>query len=264
MNFFNQFALNFLRPYGPALPVPDDETISRRTNQVSCEWFLRPDIAMSEFAESITANLKILQKDNLKLVKKAKFSTIANGIAPMLEALDRLNKKPKKQNEDPEEEEEKPRPTKDDIKTVLSTLYDADNPLDKAAEEMFLVGNAMFTTAIQYIVARSLFSDPATLAKKLVKEDPSAKAFKNCPSVKGLRDYLHAECVDKPTTTSRPRTSLMKQLEDSSDDEEQTTHSRTSSSKRPRIEDSPDEQDVVHKPVTKGKKNKNKKQKKTK
>ena len=155
-----------------------------------------------------------------------------------------------------------PGPTKVGIKTVLSTLYDADNPLDKAAEEMFLVGNAMFTTAIQYIVARSLFSDPATLAKKLVKEDPSAKAFKNRPSVKGLRDYLHAECVKKPMTTSRPRTSLMKQLEDSSDDEDQPTHSRTSSSKRPRIEDSPDEENVVDKPVTKAKKNK--KQKKTK
>ena len=218
MNFFNQFALNFLRPYGPAVPVPDDETIARRTNQVSCEWFLWLDIAMSEFAESITANLKILQKDNLKLVKKAKFSTMANAMAmkrwtdltkSWLEALDRLNKKP---NEDTEEEEEKPWRTKADIKTVLSTLYDADNPLDKAAEEMFLVGNAMFTTAIQYIVARSLFSDPATLAKILVKEDPSAKAFKNHPSVKGLQDYLHAECVEKPTTTSRLRTSLMKQL----------------------------------------------------
>ena len=155
-----------------------------------------------------------------------------------------------------------PGPTKVGIKTVLSTLYDADNPLDKAAEEMFLVGNAMFTTAIQYIVVRSLFSDPATLAKKLVKEDPSAKAFKNHPSVKGLRDYLHAECVEKPMTTSRPRTSLMKQLEDSSDDEDQPTHSRTSSSKRPRIEDSPDEENIVDKPVTKAKKNK--KQKKTK
>ena len=59
---------------------------------------------------------------------------------------------------------------------VMSTLYDAENPLDKAAEEMFLVRNAIFTTAIQYIVTRSLFTDPSMLADKLVKEDPAAKA----------------------------------------------------------------------------------------
>ena len=111
---------------------------------------------------------------------------MVHAMAPMLEALDRLNKKQQKPNE--ETEEEKPQPTKADIKTVLSMLYDAENPLDKAAEEMFLVGNAMFTTAIQYIVARSLFSDPSTLANKLVKEDPSGKVFKNRLNVKGLRE----------------------------------------------------------------------------
>ena len=189
-------------------------------------------------------------------------------MAPMLEALDRLNKKRQKPNEETKEEkpwpteERKPRPTKADIKTVLSTLYDAENPLDKVAEEMFLVGNTMFTTAIQYIVARTLFSDLLTLANKLVKKDPSAKAFKNRPNVKGLQDYLHAKCVKKPTTTSPPRTSLMKQLEDSSDDDDQPTHSHASSSKRPRIDDSPDEENVVEKAVTRPKKNK--KQKKAK
>ena len=65
---------------------------------------------MSEFAETITANMKILQKDNLKLIKKSKFTNMAEGLAPMLDALDRLNKKQEKPDKD-SEEEPKPRPT---------------------------------------------------------------------------------------------------------------------------------------------------------
>ena len=90
--------------------------------------------------------------------------------------LDRLNKKQHKTDDDTEGEELKLRLTKADIKMVMSTLYDAENPLDNAAEEMFLVRNAIFTTAIQYIVTRSLFTDPSMLADKLVKEDPAVKA----------------------------------------------------------------------------------------
>ena len=146
-----------------------------------------------------------LTKRQLKVDKKIQVHHHGGSNRSMLDALDRLNKKQHKTDDDTEGEEPKLRPTKADIKTVMSTLYNTENPLDKAAEEMFLVGNTMFTTAIQYIVTRSLFTDPSMLADKLVKEDPAAKALKKTQNVKALGDYLHAECVEKPSTTSHPR-----------------------------------------------------------
>ena len=59
----------------------------------------------------------------------------------MLDALSRLNSKTKEL------------PTNEDITEVMSYMYDNKQKLDKSVDEMFVVGCAMFNTAIQYIVA---------------------------------------------------------------------------------------------------------------
>lgn len=59
----------------------------------------------------------------------------------------------------------------------MSFLYNPNQPLDQAVEEMFLVGAAMFSTATQYIVARSLMSDPVKFAEKLILQNEESKQF---------------------------------------------------------------------------------------
>ena len=112
VSYFNQFPSNFLKPYGKADSAPDDDTISRRTNPISCEWLFRPRVAMSEFAETITENLQLLQDDNLALVNTSKFASISDSGAPMLDALSRLNTKTKLLS------------SKRDINTVMTYLCD--------------------------------------------------------------------------------------------------------------------------------------------
>jgi hypothetical protein len=206
VSYFNEFPSNFLKPYGKADSPPDDDTVSRRTNPISGEWFLRPRIAMSEFAETLTENLKLLKDDNLTLVNTAEFATISKSVQPMLDALSRLNTKTREV------------PTKEDINTVMSYLYDNHQQLDKSIEEMFTVGGALFTTAIQYIVARSIISQPTKFAEKLVLENENTKEFRREKDVKALRNFLQQECLGScaqtsaKTSKSNPRRALLKEL----------------------------------------------------
>ena len=106
-------------------------------------------------------------------------------IKPFLNALNHLNN-----NKNSKEKNHRTAPTKDDIKTVMSFLYDCNHSLDKAVAEMFILGGAMFTTAIQYIVARSIMTEPAKFAEKLVLENEGSKEFKKGRDVKALRRFL--------------------------------------------------------------------------
>ena len=219
VSYFNQFPANFLKPYGKADSPPDEDTISKRTRPISCEWFLRPKVAMSEFTETITQNIEILKDEHIKYIDASKFEEMSEEIQPFLIALNRLNN-----NKNSKEKNNTTAPTKDDIKTVMSFLYDCNHPLDKAVEDMVILGAAMFTTAIQYIVARSIMTEPAKFAEKLVLENEGSKEFKKGRDVKALRRFLESECLgassscSASTTSNAPR-ALFHQLQDSDDDE---------------------------------------------
>lgn len=206
VSYFNHFPSNFLKPYGKANLPPDEETIQRRINPVSCEWFLRPKVAMSEFSATVTENLLLLKDENFQLIRSSKFNHIYDSMQPFLNALNKLNTK----SDEPSSQE--------DVNAVMSTIYDDGNALDRAVDEMFVVGGAMFSTAIQYIVARSIMSDPTQYSEKLVTDDQSTKAFKQSKSVTGLQRFLNQQCIQHaddhlPQTSASSRRDLLRQLQ---------------------------------------------------
>ena len=70
VTYFNHFRKDFIRPYGLAHNDQSFEaaTLSRRLNNINCEFFTRPQIAISEFAETVSANLKYLEQ-NLEVLE---------------------------------------------------------------------------------------------------------------------------------------------------------------------------------------------------
>ena len=58
--FLNQFPKKILRPYGAVEQAPSEETVLKRVKPNSCEWLKRPKVAMSEMAETLTANMDML------------------------------------------------------------------------------------------------------------------------------------------------------------------------------------------------------------
>lgn len=82
---------NFLRPYGLADSGPSEETIFRRLAPLNCEWLLRPLIAASEFADTISQNLNYLSENNNPIIENETFKEMKNNLSPFMGSLQRLN-----------------------------------------------------------------------------------------------------------------------------------------------------------------------------
>lgn len=92
VSYFTHFRKDFIRPYGLAHDKSsfDAATLSRRLNNINCEFFLPPQIAMSEFAETVPFNLKYIE-EHLEILKKESINAFIKKkkkIEPYLYVLD--------------------------------------------------------------------------------------------------------------------------------------------------------------------------------
>ena len=92
VGYFNHFRKDFIRPYGLAHDVQsfDEVTLTRTLNNFNCEFFTRPQIAISEFAETISANLKYIEQ-NLEILEPKSIEVFlkkAKKIEPYIAILD--------------------------------------------------------------------------------------------------------------------------------------------------------------------------------
>ena len=74
---FSHFRKDFICPYGLAHTETsfDASTFSRRLNNINCEVYLPPQIAISEFAETISVNLNYAY-ENLEILDQKSISAL--------------------------------------------------------------------------------------------------------------------------------------------------------------------------------------------
>ena len=84
VGFFQQFTRQFLRPYGKADKTPSTETVFKRVKPFTCEWLLRPKVALSELSETVSKNIEILTNKDQKIV--------VNQIKPLRKPLKAVHK----------------------------------------------------------------------------------------------------------------------------------------------------------------------------
>ena len=62
--YFNHFRKDFIRPYDLAHDEKyDAATLTRRLNNFNCEFYARPQIAISELVETVLENLKYIEEN---------------------------------------------------------------------------------------------------------------------------------------------------------------------------------------------------------
>ena len=61
VGFFNHFPRQRLRPYGEIKGATPDDTMVDKTNTINCEYLCRPNVALSELADTVSWNKDILQ-----------------------------------------------------------------------------------------------------------------------------------------------------------------------------------------------------------
>ena len=93
VNFFRHFPTSFLRPYGRADPAPTEDVVMRSISSINREWLRRPQTGISEFAETIEANLNFLTENHSKFTKHSNFCALTDRLGDFLTLLKKLNTK---------------------------------------------------------------------------------------------------------------------------------------------------------------------------
>lgn len=219
IKYYNQFAKNFMTMYGRAKPMPDVEGTLIRLQPYSCEWLRRPSVALSELSETLTENVKLLEENPGKLIRKNKIQRLVDATNTILPKLEPLNTKTSTPAQ------------KTHVKDVLRFFLEEDQETQEFMEEMFHTSTAMYLTSLHYLVAKCVLTHPKEYAEKLQAKSGNDGAFKQRKTIKELKNFITAECVkDDDAPSSKPATNLAAQLE-SSEEESTVNNPRKRKSK---------------------------------
>ena len=83
VQFFSQFPRSWIRPYGLADTKPPTAAKVLELKPFTCEWLLRPKVALSELAESVDKNLNHLIDDNTGLLENEAKQNLHHSLAPL-------------------------------------------------------------------------------------------------------------------------------------------------------------------------------------
>ena len=177
VSFFQQFVRQFIKTYGEADDVPSTETVFRLIQPFTCEWLVRPKVAASEFAETLIKNLQVIQNDESGILRKNASDTLQTWLAHLTQSVAPLRK-------DSDYE-----PTKSDVINMMKFMFDEKDELDEAMDTMFKMGGAIYSTACQYIVLRSIIRNPDAYAALTQCENGADTSFKSQKDIPAMRDY---------------------------------------------------------------------------
>ena len=211
--YFDQYPKHFVRPYGPPEECPKPELVFHRTTPKSCEWYLRPQTALSELAQTVVANHQVVDNSDSEMWNptwKEKYLTKISEIADLLKPFD---------IKDPGAKTHGPK----NIKAVMKYLLREDNALDSFLSDTYKIGAALFNTSLHLTVVRTLFNHPIQYAEKLVAK-PEHEDFKSQKSIKSLRKMMESLCLEDASTTAKTssgtKRNLLRELESTSDEDD--------------------------------------------
>ena len=173
----------------------------------------RPEIGMSEFAETIEKNLSFLTENDCHFLKKNKFISISGKLQNFTTLLRKLNTRNTDEHIAPPH-----------IKQFLKLLLD--DEMDDLFQQMFHFGGAMFLLGVHYCSIKALLSNPEFYAQNSLDTfSKELKQFKADGTIKGMKTMLTSACCKQSQASTSAGSSrsakrnLVQLLE--SDDEEQ-------------------------------------------
>jgi hypothetical protein len=78
---------------GESNEAPQPSKIFKRLQPFTCEWLTRPDVALSEYSDTITSNFPVLAEHSKKVLRKSFADKLKSHFEPILENMQALNKK---------------------------------------------------------------------------------------------------------------------------------------------------------------------------
>jgi len=96
-SYNKHFPRSFLLNYGATIQDINDEAVLKRLHDFNCEWLQRPNIAISEIAQTLHENIPLLRQDTSGVLSPEFVQDLLVHFDPLTDALSRLDNKDKNQ-----------------------------------------------------------------------------------------------------------------------------------------------------------------------
>ena len=180
VSYGKHFPHTFLAPYGRVYEPQDDVDLIQRLRPYTCEWFKRPDVAMSEFAHTVRDNMPLLDSYSGNVFHEDMVQGLHDVYDPLMDSFSRLNKK----------EHPKERAGKRDVLQVMGALLEEDDEFDDMIDSLYESAAAMYLLAVQTKVIRALLRNPDMYAAKCETPDGSHLSFQNVRSIPEMQLFI--------------------------------------------------------------------------
>ena len=200
VHFFNHFPKNFLRPYAATEPAPSVDTIFGRLRPEVCEWYRRPETAMSELHSTLYENRPCLEQDE-QLLNPTKMQELLADLLPITAMLAKFHK------------DSTVFKTNEDSREVILQMIDTTPELLSRLKACVHIGGALFSTGIQYLVAHAQLTNPDRLAANMSfapNPDPPFKQSKDYEDLFPLL-YINKNAPPETPTTDGDHLSTMRE-----------------------------------------------------
>lgn len=185
------FPRSFLLNYSAALQDPKEEAILKRVHDFNCEWLQRPNIAISELAQTLRENLPLLQQYSGTIFMPDFVDDLASRLEPPKDVLSRLDNKDKSTSQPASRER------------CRVPLADHGQPeVEDFVVEGLNAASPLFMVCVHLLVPMTLMRNPEEFAEK-GRRTPQNAAFKEDPSPRQMRDFI----LDSITKRRRPTSS---------------------------------------------------------
>ena len=208
------FPRSFLLNYGGALQDPREDAILKRLHDFNCEWLNRPNIAISELAQTVRENIPLLKQYKETVLVPDFIDEYLGYFEALQDALSRLDNKDKSTSQPP---------TREDVISLLRTL-DCEADLEACIIDGLNVAGSLFMLSVHLLAPLTLMRNPEDFAEKC-RRTQAAQHFKDDPTSRRMRDYI----LDSITKRRRPvsRGSVWDISEEEDNDEEPPSRRRS-------------------------------------
>ena len=184
-----------MAPYGRVYEPQEEFDLIERLRLYNCEWFKRPEVAMSELAQTVRDNMPLLDTYSGNVFQDEIVQKMHDFYDPLNDCFSRLNKKD--QVKDPA--------TRRDVLKVMTRMLEDDEELDETIDSMYEAAAATYLLAVQTKVARALLRNPERYAAKCETNDGSHVPFLNERSVREMQLFITNAVVPRGVEAPRRR-----------------------------------------------------------
>lgn len=184
----------------------------------------RPKVALSELAETLTANVQALEEMKDKILDNNSLIQLKQSLSDITHSMEQLNTK------------NNAAASSAQVKRAIRSIIAPNEALDKIMQSVYMTGCTLATLSTQFLVAKSLLQNPNEYGSLVHASDQSDKDCKFNRDFKSMKYFLIQSCAVAGCSTSAQTESARKRsilkLFDSSDegtsDERQTKRRKKS------------------------------------